>query len=259
MSEASTSTPSSAPNGALDDRAIIWFDIDNTLYSASTKISQAMGDRIHQYFLDMGLEEEEATTLHHKYYTTYGLALRGLTKHHDIDPIDFDRKCDGTLPLEELIKPSEQLKQLFKDIDRSKARVWALTNAYQPHARRVLRILELEDQIEGVVFCDYAEPNFACKPEADYYHQALRKAGISDAKKCYFVDDNRANIDAAQKLGWNSAHFCEKGLETVEGGKIKQIGMERGTVTPDNGAKIIADLEELREIWSHLFTSSTKK
>lgn len=106
-----------------------------------------------------------------------------------LDPIDFDRKCDGTLPLEELIKPSEQLKQLFKDIDRSKgtraamhafpshtyqtfvARVWALTNAYQPHARRVLRILELEDQIEGVVFCDYAEPNFACKPEADYYHQ----------------------------------------------------------------------------------------
>lgn len=30
-----------------DDRAIVWFDIDNTLYSASTKISQAMGKRIH--------------------------------------------------------------------------------------------------------------------------------------------------------------------------------------------------------------------
>lgn len=55
---------------------------------------------------------------------------------------------------------------------------------------------------------------------ADSRVQALRKAGISDAKKCYFVDDNRANIDAAQKLGWNSAHFCEKGLETVEGGKV---------------------------------------
>lgn len=30
-----------------DPRAIVWFDIDNTLYSASTKISQAMGQRIH--------------------------------------------------------------------------------------------------------------------------------------------------------------------------------------------------------------------
>lgn len=31
----------------LDERVIIWFDIDNTLYSASTKIAQAMGERIH--------------------------------------------------------------------------------------------------------------------------------------------------------------------------------------------------------------------
>lgn len=30
-----------------DDRVIVWFDIDNTLYSASSKISQAMGERIH--------------------------------------------------------------------------------------------------------------------------------------------------------------------------------------------------------------------
>ena len=30
-----------------DDRAIVWFDIDNTLYSASTRISHAMGERIH--------------------------------------------------------------------------------------------------------------------------------------------------------------------------------------------------------------------
>lgn len=30
-----------------DERVIIWFDIDNTLYSASSKISHAMGERIH--------------------------------------------------------------------------------------------------------------------------------------------------------------------------------------------------------------------
>jgi hydroxymethylpyrimidine pyrophosphatase-like HAD family hydrolase len=30
-----------------DNRAIIFLDIDNTLYSASSKISQAMGKRIH--------------------------------------------------------------------------------------------------------------------------------------------------------------------------------------------------------------------
>lgn len=87
----------------------------------------------------MGLEEEEASNLHLKYYTTYGLALRGLTKHHDIgtslhikhpqhgtdlcdtpDPIDFDHKCDGMLPLEDMIFPNKRLVQLFRDIDRRK-------------------------------------------------------------------------------------------------------------------------------------------
>lgn len=32
---------------SADDRDIVFFDIDNTLYSASTKVSQAMGQRIH--------------------------------------------------------------------------------------------------------------------------------------------------------------------------------------------------------------------
>ena len=85
-----------------DDRVIVWFDIDNTLYSASTKISHAMGERIHgcflqrrdahllvtnnflAYFVSLGLAHDEAAELHHHYYTEYGLALRGLTRHHDV-------------------------------------------------------------------------------------------------------------------------------------------------------------------------------
>lgn len=84
-----------------DPRMVIWFDIDNTLYSASTKISHSMGERIHgmfthngyrlsfkafsaAYFVSLGIDEDEASELHLKYYRQYGLALRGLTRHHDI-------------------------------------------------------------------------------------------------------------------------------------------------------------------------------
>lgn len=38
------------------------------------------------------------------------------------------------------------------------------------HAQRVLRILGVEDQIEGLVYCDYSLPNFACKPEPEFFH-----------------------------------------------------------------------------------------
>jgi len=92
--------------------------------------------------------EQEAEVMHTAYYTNYGLALRGLVLnnhnvgkglyllnlgfelHVPIDPLDFDRKCDGSLPLKEMIKPDPSLIKLFNDIDRSKCRVWALTNAY---------------------------------------------------------------------------------------------------------------------------------
>lgn len=90
----------------LDDRPIVWFDIDNTLYSASSKISQAMGKRIHgephrvvagqadnslplEYFVSLGLSHEEASVLHLRYYSQYGLALRGLKRHHDVGNVSL--------------------------------------------------------------------------------------------------------------------------------------------------------------------------
>lgn len=83
-----------------------------------------------------------------------------------------------------MISYDPTLHKLFKDIDRSRARVWALTNAYKPvcnsrhirfpsdtlqHAERVLKILKLSDLIDGLVYCDYTIPDFSCKPEAEFY------------------------------------------------------------------------------------------
>lgn len=84
----------------IDDRVVVWLDIDNTLYSASSKIADAMGERIHgaviqlhpdtcthvmsAYFTSLGLNDDEASELHLKYYKQYGLALRGLVRHHSV-------------------------------------------------------------------------------------------------------------------------------------------------------------------------------
>jgi len=51
--------------------------------------------------------------------------------HRWIDPLDFDRKCDQSLRLEEMISYNPQVRKLFEDIDKSRVRVWALTNAYR--------------------------------------------------------------------------------------------------------------------------------
>ncbi|TFK23236.1 pyrimidine 5-nucleotidase [Coprinopsis marcescibilis] len=240
-------------SAAVDDRAVLWLDIDNTLYSASAKISQAMGARIHAYFVTLGLEHDEASKLHHQYYTQYGLALRGLVRHHGVDPLDFDRKCDGSLPLEDMIDFDPKLRKLLDDVDKSKARIWALTNAFKPHAMRVLKILKIDDLVEDIVYCDYRIQNFVCKPEPEYYTMAMEKAKITDPSKCYFVDDNRSNVDAAISLGWgHCVHFCETGLESVEGGKLSQIDNER-LPGAQHVMTDISSLEELRKIWPEVF------
>jgi len=218
-----------------------------------------MGVKIHDYFVKLGLDDQEASELHLKYYTQYGLALAGLVRHHDVDPLDFDRNCDQALPLEEMIFPNPAHRTLLQDIDRSKVRVWALTNAYKVHAERVLRILNLRDQIEGIVYCDYEAKDLTSKPDPAYYHKAMSLASISDPSNCYFIDDNRRNVETAQNLGWgHCVHFAELGLEHVEGGKVQKISnASNGNAQGDTGFKVISELEELRDVWPEIFKSSS--
>lgn len=190
-----------------ETRGIVWFDIDNTLYHKSTRIADLMGKRILAYFLGLGLPEDEAKALHQKYYREHGLAIRGLLKNHaGIDPLDYDMRVDGSLPLDDILKPEEELTTLVRDIDRSKVRVFAATNAYKNHGLRCIKLLGLEDYFDGIVYCDYsAGPLFCCKPDKAYYEAAAEIVGVSDTTKFYFVDDSEKNIVAAKEMGWRSA------------------------------------------------------
>lgn len=76
-------------------------------------------------------------------------------------------------------------------------------------------------------------------------------AGISDPSKCYFVDDSRANVQAAWRVGWGRCvHFCERGLEIMEGGKFKEI-IPNEELPRD--IEEITHLEELRRVWADIF------
>ncbi|KAI0284338.1 pyrimidine 5-nucleotidase [Russula aff. rugulosa BPL654] len=237
-----------------DDRLVVFFDIDDTLYSPSFKIGPAMMERVHTYMVSLGLSDETACILRSQYYTQYGLTLRGLRRHHGVDPLVYDKECDGSLPLEDLLTPDPYTRKLLEDIDRSKCRVWALTNAYQPHAERVLNIMKLRDQIEGIVFCDYADKNedLICKPQPAFYHRAMDNAGVNDPSRCLFVDDNLGNVKAARSVGWiRSVHFREDTPETIEA-HVTHTDKDQKTITKD-GTPIINNLQQLRELWPDIF------
>ncbi|CAD6912280.1 unnamed protein product [Tilletia caries] len=208
-----------------EPRALVLFDIDNTLYSAKLGIAQLMSVRIQAFFRDnLDLAPEKAQELHNQYYQQYGLAVRGLVRNHQVDPLEYDRLCDQSLPLDSVLEPDEDLKKLLAKFDRTKCRVIALTNAYKVHAHRVLNALEIAHFFEEVIYCDYAKPNFACKPEKEYFDDALASISSLDIShfkipppphdrigKTYFVDDSALNTRAARDVckWYHVVHFKE--------------------------------------------------
>ncbi|KAI5478718.1 hypothetical protein MNV49_004643 [Pseudohyphozyma bogoriensis] len=184
------------PPAEDDGRSIVWFDLDNCVYSKNNEIAPLMKRKI-RVFLSHFIQK--------RYYRDYGLALRGLIRHHQIDPLDYDAKCDASLPLQDILKPRPDLQKLLGQVDRTKFKVWALTNAYKTHAIRVLEYTGIAEYFDGVVSCDYGAEQFSCKPETPYFNEALVAGGQLDPKKCYFVDDSPLNIVAAHALGWGHA------------------------------------------------------
>lgn len=193
------------------------------------KIHDLMADLIDSYFEQhLSLSRADAVRLHNEYYTNYGLAIEGLVRHHAIDPLDYNSKVDDALPLERILSPDPALRALLLSLDRTKVKPWLLTNAYITHARRVVRLLGVEDCFEGLTFCDYGggdddskedgdgEGNgIICKPKPEMFRKAMREAGIFRPQDCYFVDDSYGNCRAAQQeMGWSAVHLVEDGVKT---------------------------------------------
>ncbi|KAI8638568.1 pyrimidine 5'-nucleotidase [Parasitella parasitica] len=196
-------------------KPIFFFDCDNCLYSKNLNVLSLMRQKIQEYFVnEIGIPEDQVVSLQRHYQKTYGLSLRGLQKHYDVDPLDYDLKVDQALPLDGLITSDEELIKMLQGLNCKK---WVFTNAYRPHALRCLQLLGVENEFDGLTYTNYLEPGFNCKPETASFLRAMEDAGATDPKQCYFVDDSAQNIDAAQKLGWTTVHLADDASKSNHG------------------------------------------
>ena len=203
-----------------------------------------MQELIDSYFArHLSLPASDAKALHARYYKDYGLAISGLVKHHTIDPLAYNREVDDALPLDDVIKQDPQLRKLLEDIDRSKVKLWLFTNAHITHARRVVRLLGVEDYFEGVTYCDYAAKVLLAKPHKEMYDKAEREAGAMSSEECYFVDDSALNCKHANERGWTVVHKLEE----------EDPGPERRA-----GRYQIRHLEGLRSIFPQFFVENSE-
>ena len=225
-------------------RPVFFFDIDNCLYPRSLRIQELMQELIDAYFVrHLSLPASDARALHARYYKDYGLAISGLVKHHTIEPLAYNREVDDALPLDDVIKSDTQLRKLLEEIDRSKVKLWLFTNAHITHARRVVRLLGVEDCFEGVTYCDYAAKVLLAKPHKEMFDKAEREAGALSREECYFVDDSALNCRHAHERGWTVVHKLEEDDSTPE----RRAGRYQ-----------IRHLEELRSIFPQFFAKDSK-
>jgi putative hydrolase of the HAD superfamily len=174
----------------------IFFDLDDTLYPATTGLWEAIKERMNLYMRDrLGIPAQDIPKLREGYFREYGTTLRGLQANHGVDPQDFLAFVHD-LPLQEYLRPAPLLREIIDSLEPRKV---IFTNADAPHARRVLNTLGLAGCFETVVDVHTVAPY--CKPMPESFQIALQVAGESDPRRCVMIDDLPHTTRAAREAG----------------------------------------------------------
>ncbi|MGE5643279.1 MAG: pyrimidine 5'-nucleotidase [Byssovorax cruenta] len=177
----------------------LFFDLDDTLYPASTGLWHAIKERMNLFMRErLAIAEEDIPTLREQYFKTYGTTLRGLQQHHQVDTADYLAYVHD-LPLQEFLKPNPVLREVLTTLP---TRNFIFTNADVPHAQRVLKALELDDVFETIIDVNAIAPY--CKPMPESFAIAMDLADEPDPRKCVMIDDLPRTTRAALEVGMAS-------------------------------------------------------
>jgi pyrimidine 5'-nucleotidase len=157
-------------DGPDPDRVETWiFDLDNTLYPASSDLFAQVNARIRAFIAAaLAIDETEASSVQSRYFAAYRSSLRGLILHHDVEPrrfLDYVHDIDLSP-----IGPDPALRAAIEALSGRKV---IFTNGSTNHARQVLRQLDLEALFEDIF--DIEAADYLPKPYPQTYHQLIAR------------------------------------------------------------------------------------
>ena len=180
----------------------IFFDLDDTLYPASSGLWDVIKDRIGIFMLErLHIPANEIQSMRRRLFEEYGTTLRGLQANFDIDVADFLAFVHD-VPLNDYLQPDPILQAVLQSLP---ARKFIFTNADVLHARRVLRALQVESFFEDIIDITVLAPY--CKPMPQAFSIALQRAGVDDPRQSAMIDDLSHTTRAARDLGMFSILF----------------------------------------------------
>lgn len=176
--------PTKSQETAPDFRHVeAWiFDLDNTLYPASSDLFAQIDAKMTNYVQALlGLGWDDARALQKAYYRDHGTTLNGLMQNHGVEPDEFLGAVHD-IDLAALM-PDADLKAA---IARLPGRRFIFTNGCRDHAARVLKQLQIETLFDAI--WDIRSLDYCPKPDAQGYRRMLDDHGVDPARAAMFED-----------------------------------------------------------------------
>jgi len=181
------------------------FDLDNTLYPASSNLFPLIDARIGAYVARLlEVDADEAHRIQKGYFHAHGTTLAGLMAEHGVDPHHYladvhDIDMDALTPNEALAEALARLP----------GRKLVFTNGDAPYAARVLDRLGLGESFEAIF--DVHATAYRPKPEPVAY-QGLCEAYGLDPLESLFAEDMARNLKPAKAIGMTTV-WVDNGSE----------------------------------------------
>ena len=173
------------------------FDLDNTMYDIDLGLFKKISNRITDFIMSKySLDIDQAKKIQKEYYLKYGLTLRGLIVEKKLEPEEFlDYVHDVEHP--EL----EKNDQLISKIRILEGKKIIFTNATSKHAKKILKILELEHDFDQII--DIKDLEYIPKPDKRSYKKLLECLNLNkeNLDKTIFFEDTVKNLIPAKELG----------------------------------------------------------
>jgi putative hydrolase of the HAD superfamily len=186
-----------------------FFDLDETLYPASSGLWEAIRGRINLYLRErMGFTPEEIDARRESYFRQYGTTLRGLQANYSVDMEDYLAFVHA-IPLEQYIHPDPTMRVILAGLP---GRKFIFTNADQAHALRVMNVLGVADLFDAILDVHVIAPY--CKPETGAFELALKAAGDPEPHNCVLIDDQARITRAAHQLGFYAVLMGKDGASS---------------------------------------------
>ena len=173
------------------------FDLDNTMYDINLGLFKKISNRITDFIMSKySLDIDQAKKIQKEYYLKYGLTLRGLIVEKKLEPEEFlDYVHDVEHPE---LKKNDQLISKIRILEGKKI---IFTNATSKHAKKILNILELEDDFDQII--DIKDLEYIPKPDKRSYKKLLECLNLNkeNLDKTIFFEDTVKNLIPAKELG----------------------------------------------------------